>query len=87
MSAPSLGLTVTESVREGLRIIMTGVPCPSCGNPPPKVMTLRDVGRQTGASASTLSRFLNGRGIDSDTLDRLYEYVNDRLPSVGEARK
>ena len=77
----SLGLTVTQSVREGVRLVMFGVPCPMCGNTG-KAMTLREVGEATGSSASTLSRFLNGHSIDSDTLDRLYEWVQPRLPEA-----
>jgi len=79
MSIPGTDLTVTQSIREGLRIIMYGVPCPTCGRTG-KALTLREVGAPTGTSASTLSRFLHGASIDSDTLDRLYEWVNARLP-------
>ena len=77
---PSLGITVTETVRSGLGIVMHGVPCPTCGNTG-KGMTLREVAGQVKVSPSTLSRFLNGRSIDSDTLDRLYEWVVPRLGS------
>jgi Bacterial regulatory proteins, lacI family len=76
---PRRTITVTQAIREGVRLIMFGVPCPTCGHTG-QAMTLRDVGTLTGVSAATLSRFLNGRGIDSDTLDRLYEWVNARLP-------
>lgn len=80
---PSLGISVTQTVREGLRIVMSGVaPCPLCHLLPPAALTLRDVANETGVSASTLSRFLSGRGIESDHLDRLYEFVNDRLPGI-----
>ena len=79
--APSLGITVTQTVREGLRIIMHGVPCPTCGRSDAGP-TLRSVGALTGVSAATLSRFLRGAAIDSRTLDRLYEWVNVRLPEV-----
>jgi hypothetical protein len=75
-----LMLTVTESIREGLRIIAEGAPCVTCGNTPKVGPTLRELAAETKTSTSTLSRFLHGSGIDSDTLDRLYEFVNARLP-------
>jgi hypothetical protein len=78
---PSLGITVTESVREGVRIIMFGVPCPVCGHAG-EIMSLRDAAKVTGVSFNTIGRFLKGRPIDSDTLDRLYEWVNARLPRL-----
>lgn len=79
MSKLPPGGTVTWAVREGLRIIMFGVPCPTCGHSG-KAMSLRDVAKPTGVSAATLSRFLHGHTVSSDVLDRLYEWVNARLP-------
>ena len=76
---PSLGIAVTASVREGLRIIMFGVPCPTCGRGA-QAMTAKSVSERTGVSEATISRFLGGRTISSDVLDKLYEFVNERLP-------
>ena len=74
--------SVTEMVREGLRIVMDGSLCPTCHNPVSTRVPLRDVGAAIGVSASTLSRFLRGSSIDSDTLDRIYEWVQPRLPAA-----
>jgi hypothetical protein len=78
---PSLGIAVTASVREGLRIVMFGVPCPTCGRVD-QSLTAKRVAEDTGVSEATLSRFLAGRAISSDVLDRLYEFVNVRLPKA-----
>lgn len=75
------GMAVTSAVRDGLRIIMEGgAPCPTCGQGTGPRMHLREVTAETAVSAATLSRFLRGAPITSDVLDRLYEWVNARLP-------
>ncbi len=77
---PTLGITVTETVREGLRIVMQlGPRCPLCGLAGEQ-MSLRDVAKLTGVNHVTIGRFLKGNSIDSDTLDKLYEWVAARLP-------
>lgn len=82
--SPMLGLTVTQSVREGLRIIMQiGPRCPTCGRAGEE-MTLRQVAALTDVNHVTVGRFLHGKSVDSDTLDKLFEWVNARLPESAE---
>lgn len=79
---PSLGITVTQSIREGVRLIMQiGPRCPLCGRAGEQ-MSLREVAALTGVSHNTIARFLRGMSIDSDTLDRLYEWTHARLPEA-----
>ena len=42
---------------------------------PEKGLTLGDVAEASGVSKPTLSRFLRGKSVDSDTLDKLATYV------------
>lgn len=65
------GPTVTEAIRERLRVFMG--PCPSCGK---TQRTYREAGTELDLSGSVLHRFLKGGGVDSDTLDQL----DARLP-------
>ncbi len=67
-------ITMSEAVREGIRITMEVRP-----------MSLRAVARATKTSPVTLGRFLRGAAIWSGTLDRLYEWVNVNLPPAPAA--
>lgn len=85
--SPALGFSVTETVRSGLRLVMQlGPRCPLCGRAGEE-MSLREVAPLTGVSHNTLARFLRGQPIKSDTLDRLYQWVNARLSEATPAPK
>lgn len=76
----SLGITVSDTVRSGIRIVMAGVACPTCGQSIEGGVSAAWVAKSAGVSAATLSRFLGGKQVTSDVLDRLYEWVVPRLP-------
>jgi hypothetical protein len=69
-------VTATERLRALVKAKMGNHVCPSCGGEH-SAMALRDVTALTGVSASTLSRFLNGKGIDSETFDALDAWTRE----------
>lgn len=67
---------VTETLRFNLTAKMNPGGCPHCGRSG-RQTTLREVSTATGVSAATLSRFLLGRPISSDVLDKLAAWVDE----------
>ena len=43
-------------------------------------MTLEEVARLTRTSKATVSRFLSGKSVEGDTLDKIFAYFEVRLP-------
>lgn len=68
-------MTASERLRLMVRGKMARSVCEACGQG--KRMSLRDVGEASGSNAPTISRFLNGESIGSDTFDRLSAWVEE----------
>lgn len=65
--------TLTASLRERLRAAMGA--CPTCGRG--GSMDQREAARRIGTSVSTICRFLQGKGVSSDFLDKLEKWLED----------
>jgi hypothetical protein len=66
-------MTVSEVLREAIE---------TCG------MNRADISRATGVNQSTLSRFVaSGKGLRSENLDRLAEFLGLKLTGSGKAGK
>lgn len=60
--------TVSDDIRKALRLRLTPPP-------PPGKVSMRTVAALTGVPVATISRFLQGKTIHSDALDRLAAFV------------
>lgn len=76
-------MSATALLRSKLKVRMGTHRCSECGSEHVTGMSLRQVTAETTVSAATLSRFLNGKPIDSDTFDRLDAWVNAPAAEVG----
>jgi hypothetical protein len=65
--------TLTDTLRTRLKAV-AGV-CTSCGGPG---IPFRTIAKQSGTTASTICRFLQGKTINSTSLDRLVAWIEKK---------
>lgn len=65
--------SITEIVRRNVTERMGAHVCRACDqvHVPESALSIREVARQSGVPFNTVARFLRGRTVSSDTLDRL----------------
>ena len=64
--------TFTDSLRR--RLLEASKFCPTCGQPTTEG-GMRALGRKIGVAPMTVSRFLSGRDVQSDTIDAIVKYL------------